>query len=30
MPAWGETLTDEQLTDLMAYLRENFADPDIE
>ncbi len=29
MPAWGEALTDPQLADLMAYLRENFADPDV-
>jgi mono/diheme cytochrome c family protein len=30
MPAWGEGLTDEQLTDLMAYLRATFADAEIE
>ncbi len=29
MPAWGESLTDQQLTDLMAYLSANFADPDV-
>jgi mono/diheme cytochrome c family protein len=26
MPAWGDRLTNEQLTDLFAYLRANFAD----
>lgn len=30
MPAWGEQLTDQQLTDLMAYLSATFADPEIE
>lgn len=25
MPAWGESLTDQELTDLFAFLRENFA-----
>lgn len=29
MPAWGESLTDQQLTDLVAYLRANFADPEV-
>lgn len=27
MPAWGETLSDEQLADLFSYLRENFDTP---
>jgi len=30
MPAWGETLTDTQLTDLMAYLETTFANTDVE
>ncbi|MBV1857733.1 MAG: cytochrome c, partial [Nannocystaceae bacterium] len=30
MPAWGEQLEDQQLTDLMAYLSATFADPEIE
>ncbi len=29
MPAWGETLTDEQLSDLMAFLSSSFADADV-
>ena len=30
MPAWGEQLNDQQLTDLMAYLSATFADSEIE
>lgn len=29
MPAWGETLDDEQLADLLAFLRATFTDPGV-